>query len=127
MQVQTRSSNGITLVPLDSRLLADRKVFIEGEIEAEMASEFLKQMMLLTQEDAEKQIDVFINSNGGEINAGLMMYDTIQTSIAPVRMFCTGHAYSMAAVLFASLAAGLIFTSSKQLQLWKKILYSSFI
>lgn len=102
MHVQVKSSNGITLVPLDSRLMAERKVFIEGEINADKACEFVKQIILLSAEDPQQPIDVLINSPGGEINSGMLMYDVIQASKAPIRMYCIGKAYSMGAVLFAS-------------------------
>lgn len=101
MHVQVKSSNGITLVPLDSRLMAERKVFIEGEINADKACEFVKQIILLNAEDPQQPIDVLINSPGGEINSGMLMYDVIQASKAPIRMYCIGKAYSMGAVLFA--------------------------
>lgn len=101
MNVQVKSSNGITLVPVDSRLLAARKIFIEGEIDADKACEFVKEVMLLNTEDSQKSIDILINSPGGEINSGMLMYDVIQSSKAPIRMFCIGRAYSMGAVLFA--------------------------
>lgn len=99
--MQVKSSNGITLVPLESKLMADRKIFIEGEINDEKACEFVKKVMILNREDERKPIDVLINSPGGEINSGMLMYDVIQSSRAPVRMFCIGRAYSMGAVLFA--------------------------
>ena len=101
MNMQVKSSNGITLVPLESRLMAKRKVFIEGEIDQESACEFIKKIMLLINEDKEMPIDLLINSPGGEVNSGLLMYDVIQAAQAPIRMFCIGHAYSMGAVLFA--------------------------
>lgn len=101
MNVQVKSSNGIILIPLESRLTAERKIFIEGEIDQESACEFIKKIMLLINEDNEMPIDVLINSPGGEINSGLLMYDVIQAAQAPIRMFCIGHAYSMGAVLFA--------------------------
>lgn len=101
MNVLVKSSNGITQVSADSKLLSQRKVFIEGEITAEAACEFIKKIMILNAEDASKPIDVLINSPGGEINSGMVMYDVIQASKAPIRMFCIGRAYSMGAVLFA--------------------------
>lgn len=101
MNIQVKSSNGITLVPIDSHLMSKRKIFIEGEIKSETACEFVKKVILLNSEDRQKYIDVLINSPGGEINSGMLMYDVIQSSIAPIRMFCIGRAYSMAAVLFA--------------------------
>lgn len=102
MNIQVKSSTGIALVPIDTRLMANRRVFIEGEIDQVSACEFAKKIMLLTAEDDSMPIDVFVNSPGGEINAGLLMYDVIQSSIVPIRMFCIGRAYSMGAVLFAS-------------------------
>ena len=101
MNVLIKSSNGITQVSADSKLLSQRKVFIEGEITPEAACEFVKKIMVLNEEDPNKPIDVLINSPGGEINSGMVMYDVIQASKAPVRMFCIGRAYSMGAVLFA--------------------------
>lgn len=101
MHVQVKSSNGISLVPVETRLLADRKIFIEGEITAESACEFMKKVMFLNSENSEKNIDILINSPGGEINSGMLMYDVIQSSKAPIRTFCIGRAYSMGAVLFA--------------------------
>ena len=101
MNIQTKSSNGITLVPMNSELLKHRMVFIEEEITSETACEFAKQILLLNRESSEP-INVLVNSEGGEINAGLLMYDVIQGSRAPIRMICFGRAYSMAAVLFAS-------------------------
>ena len=101
MNVLIKSSNGITQVSADSRLLSQRKVFIEGEITEETACEFVKKIMILNGEDSSAPIDILINSPGGEINSGMLMYDVIQASKAPIRMFCLGKAYSMAAVLFA--------------------------
>ena len=102
MNVQVKSSNGITLVPIDSKLMANRKIFIEGEINTASACEFTKEVILLNAEDSQKTIDVLISSQGGEIKAGMLMYDVIQASKAPIRMICVDRAYSMAAVLFAS-------------------------
>lgn len=101
MNVLIKSSNGISQVSADSKLLSQRKVFIEGEITPEAACEFIKKIMVLNGEDSGKPIDVLINSPGGEINSGMVMYDVIQASKAPIRMFCIGRAYSMGAVLFA--------------------------
>lgn len=101
MNVLIKSSNGITQVSSDSKLLSQRMVFIEGKITPETVCEFIKKIMVLNEEDSSKPIDVLINSLGGEINSGMVMYDVIQASKAPIRMFCIGRAYSMGAVLFA--------------------------
>lgn len=97
-----RDRNGINLVPIDSRLLSYRRIFITGEINEEAASDFVQKVMLMNLEDSEKPIEVLINSGGGEVNAGQLMYDVIQESVAPIKLYCIGKAYSMAAVLFAS-------------------------
>ena len=60
MNVQVNSSNGITLVPVESRLMAERKIFIEGEINADAACEFVKKVLLLNSEDMQSPIDVQI-------------------------------------------------------------------
>ena len=102
MNVLVKSSSGITQVSADSKLLSQRKVFIEGEISSESACEFIKKILILNEEDTDKPIDVLINSPGGEINSGMAIYDVIQASKAPIRMFCIGRAYSMGPVLFSS-------------------------
>lgn len=72
MYVQVKSSNGITLVPEDTRLLADRRILIEGEINSESACDFMKRIMLLSKENYQP-INVIVNSPGGEVNAGLFI------------------------------------------------------
>ena len=73
----------------------------EQVAQVQKANEFIKKIMLLNIESTTEPIDVLINSPGGEINAGLLMYDVIQASKAPIRTYCIGTAYSMGAVLFA--------------------------
>jgi len=102
INVQIKSSSGIAMVPMETLMLARRKVFIKGEITPEKADEFVEKIIYLNMEDSSKAIDVLIDSDGGETVAGLLMYDRIQSTGAPIRMFCMGRAYSMGAVLFAS-------------------------
>ncbi len=101
MNALVKSSSGITQVPIESKLLSEqRKVFIDGEIDEKNAIEFVKQIIYLNSE-GDDRIDVFISSPGGEINSGLLMYDAITGSKAPIRTFCLGKAYSMGAILFS--------------------------
>ena len=102
MNILRKSSSGTQAVPMDADFLSRRQLFIEGEIGPESACIFAKCVMLLNAEDGTAPIDVYVNSPGGEINAGLLMYDVIQSSHAPIRMHCLGRAYSMAAILFLS-------------------------
>lgn len=103
MNIQVKSSGGVYLVPIESRFLTARKVFLEGEITDETASNFLKEVLYLTStgDDKGDAIDIFINSPGGLTDAGLLIYDCIQGSPVPIRLFCL-RACSMAAVLLAS-------------------------
>jgi len=124
MNVQVKSSNGITLMPIDTKLLTQRKIFIEGEIDQEKACSFVKQILFLCGEDKNKPIDVLINSPGGEISSGLLMYDCIQSCTTPIRMYCLGTAYSMGALLFASGKHGRYMLPHSELMLHEPLLGS---
>ncbi len=112
MNVLVRSSSGITQVPVESKLLSDRKIFIEGEITENTAIEFVKKILWLNSE-SDEVITCLINSPGGEINSGLLMYDAIVGSRAPVRTVCMGKAYSMGAVLFVCAKKRLMLPNSE--------------
>ena len=94
------TSKGFEVIPLDSRLMTDRRIFIEKTITAETAVNFTKQMLFLSQSN--EPIYIYINSSGGEVNAGLAIYDTVQGFKGEIKMFCIGKADSMAAVLLAA-------------------------
>lgn len=101
MNIQVKSSNGITLMPIETKLLGERKIFIEGKITETSAIEFMKELMLLVSEDKEMPIKIMINTVGGEINSGMLIYDAIQSCQTPLEMYCLGKAFSMGAVIFA--------------------------
>ena len=100
MQIEDRSSSGIRLIPLQTRLLSKRQVFLTGEVNMDMADAFVQQMMYLDQEG--EKISIYLNSCGGEVDAGLVIYDVLQSAKSSIDVYCIGHAYSMAAVLLAS-------------------------
>lgn len=102
MRTVVRSSGGMHEVDVEGLLSQKRILFLEEAITMEKASAFAKQMMYLTQVDSDAPVVLCINSPGGDIEAGMMIYDIIQTSPAPVVLCCLGQACSMAAVLFAS-------------------------
>ena len=102
MNVLYKSASGTSQIEADAKLLSERKVFVDGVIDSAAAIKFTKEIMILNLENPDKPIDVYINSPGGDVVAGLEMYDVIQTSNAHIRLFCVGAAYSMGAVLFAS-------------------------
>ena len=98
--IEVESARGIREIALKTRHFMDRKIFLTGEINAEMANAFLSEILFLEQEPT-KPVTIYINSPGGEVNAGLMIYDVIQGSGLEINMVCTGMAASMAAILLA--------------------------
>ena len=89
-----------------SRLLKDRIIFIGTPIEDNMANLVIAQMLFLQAEDPEKDIQLYINSPGGSVSAGLAIYDTMQYIRPDVATTCMGLAASMGAVLLAAGAPG---------------------
>jgi len=89
-----------------SRLLLDRIVFISGEVNDEMANAVCAQLLFLQSQDPKKDINVYINSPGGSVTAGLAIYDTMQFVKCPVATYCIGQAASMGAVLLTAGAKG---------------------
>jgi len=89
-----------------SRLLKDRIIFIGTPIDDQVANLVIAQLLFLQSEDPEKDIAIYVNSPGGQVTAGLAIYDTMQYVRPPVSTICIGMAYSMGAVLLAGGAAG---------------------
>ncbi|MFZ0888599.1 MAG: ATP-dependent Clp endopeptidase proteolytic subunit ClpP [Candidatus Binataceae bacterium] len=89
-----------------SRLLKDRIVFVGGTVSDDLANLVTAQLLFLESEDPEKPINMYINSPGGSVTAGLAIYDTMQFVKPPVETLCVGQAGSMAAVLLAAGAKG---------------------
>ena len=85
-----------------SRLLKDRIVFIGTPIDDNVANLIIAQMLYLQSEDPAKDINLYINSPGGAVTAGLAIYDTIQFVKCDVTTYCVGQAASMGAVLLAA-------------------------
>jgi len=85
-----------------SRLLKDSIIFLGTEITDEMANAVIAQLLYLEAENSDREIQLYINSPGGSITAGLAIYDTMQFIRAEVATICVGQAASMAAVLLAA-------------------------
>ena len=85
-----------------SRMLKDRIIFLNGEINMINANLIVAQLIFLESEDPDKEINIYINSPGGEVYSGLAIYDTMQYLKAPVNTICVGMAASMAAVILAA-------------------------
>lgn len=104
--VVEQSSRGERAYDIYSRLLKDRIVFIDSEINDVTANLIIAQLLFLEGEDPDRDIFLYINSPGGLITAGLAIYDTMQYVKPDVSTICIGQATSMAAVLLAAGAKG---------------------
>ncbi len=89
-----------------SRLLKDRIVFLGGQINDEVSNLITAQLLFLESEDPEREINMYINSPGGSVTAGLAIYDTMQFVKPPVSTLCVGQAASMGALLLAAGSKG---------------------
>ena len=105
--VVEQTGKGERTYDIYSRLLLDRIVFISGEVNDEMANAVVAQLLFLQSQDPKKQINVYINSPGGSVTAGLAIYDTMQFVKCPVATYCIGQAASMGAVLLTAGTKGL--------------------
>ncbi|MBR6144967.1 MAG: ATP-dependent Clp endopeptidase proteolytic subunit ClpP [Treponema sp.] len=101
-----RSGNGERSYDLYSRLLKDRIIFVDGEIRDETADLIVAQLLYLESENPEKDINMYINSPGGSVTAGLAIYDTMQYVKCDVQTICMGQAASMGAMLLAGGTVG---------------------
>lgn len=104
--VVEQSNRGERSYDIYSRLLKDRIVFVTGEIDDTMANLVIAQLLFLESEDPDKDIHLYINSQGGSVSAGLAIYDTMQYIKPDVSTICMGMAASMASVLLAAGAPG---------------------
>jgi ATP-dependent Clp protease, protease subunit len=85
-----------------SRLMKDRIVFLGTEINDDIANVIVAQLLFLESEDPEKDVNLYINSPGGSVSAGLAIYDTMQYVRCPITTICIGQAASMGAVILAA-------------------------
>ncbi len=101
-----KSAYGERVYDIYSRLLKDRIIFVGGPIVDDVANSIIAQLLLLDHEDPKKDIQLYLNTPGGSVTAGLAIYDTIQYIKAPVSTICLGMAASMGAFLLGSGAKG---------------------
>ena len=101
-----KTGSGERSYDIYSRLLKDRIVFLDGEINDLTADLVVAQLLFLESQDPERDISLYINSPGGVVTAGLAIYDTIKYIKPDVQTICIGQAASMAAVILAGGAKG---------------------
>jgi ATP-dependent Clp protease protease subunit len=104
--VVEKTGRGERSYDIYSRLLKDRVVFLGGGIDDNVANLIVAQLLFLSNEDPEADINLYINSPGGSVSAGLAIYDTMQFIRPDVATYCVGMASSMGAVLLAGGTAG---------------------
>lgn len=104
--VVEQSSRGERAYDIYSRLLKDRIIIMGEEVLDGMANTVIAQMLFLESEDPDKDINMYVNSPGGSVTAGMAIYDTMQYIKPDVATICMGQATSMAALLLAAGAEG---------------------
>ena len=100
--VVEQTARGERKYDIYSRLLKDRIIFIGTPIDDDVANIVIAQMLFLTKEDPDRDIDMYINSPGGSVIAGLAIYDTMQFIKPDIATTCVGHAMSLSGVLLAA-------------------------
>ena len=99
--VVEQTARGERAFDIYSRLLKERIVFVGGPVDDGLANLIIAQLLFLEKEDPDKDIDMYINSPGGSVTAGLAIYDTMQVIRPDVATICAGMAASMASILLA--------------------------
>jgi ATP-dependent Clp protease protease subunit len=99
--VVEQTNRGERAFDIYSRLLKERIIFVTGVVEDNMASLIVAQLLFLESENPKKEINMYINSPGGVVTAGLGIYDTMQFIRPPVATLCMGQAASMGSLLLA--------------------------
>ena len=100
------SGRGERAYDIYSRLLKERVIFLVGQVEDHMANLIVAQLLFLESENPDKDINLYINSPGGSVTAGMAIYDTMQFIKPNVNTVCIGQAASMGALLLTAGAAG---------------------
>jgi len=101
-----RSPRGERTYDIFSRLLMDRIVFLGTPINDDVANIVIAQLLFLDADNPERDINIYVNSPGGSVSAGMAIYDTMQFLTSPIRTICMGMAASMGAFLLAAGTAG---------------------
>ena len=113
-----KSASGFTTVPLDARLLSKRIIYIDDQtITGELIAEVISKIMILVSEDASSMITILLDSEGGGVHPGMVLYDLLRSCRTPIRLVVAGKAYSMAALLFASGRHGRYMLPSSELMI----------
>lgn len=102
MLVQIKSAKGIDTIPIETKLLYDRDIYIVGAITDESVMDIEKQLLYLLRENEKEPVRIWINSQGGAIVSGLVLYDILTSIETPIITIGCGPVYSMGAFLLAT-------------------------
>ena len=102
MNVPMKSATGYSTMPIECNLLTKRIIFIEGEITQDTAVETCKSLLFLAAENHNFPVDIIINSNGGAVDAGLLILDAMEGSGLEIHTWCLSRAFSKAALIFSA-------------------------
>lgn len=102
MNVPMKSATGYSTMAIECNLLTKRIIFIEGEITQDTAVETCKSLLFLAAENHNFPVDIIINSNGGAVDAGLLILDAMEGSGLEIHMWCLSRAFSKAALIFSA-------------------------
>ena len=102
MKLLYKNNNGASEFDAETLLANNRIIYLEGTINYRKAMDFAKRIAFFSRQDLDEPVKVFINSTGGELSSGMMIYDIIEGSPVKLQLYCIGMAYSMGAIIFAS-------------------------
>lgn len=94
------TSRGLERISPDDVLFTNREIFITDEVNADTCHKLLKELMTLEKLDSDKEVTIYINSPGGDVDSGLAVFDYMQLMKSPIKTVCIGTAASMGAMLF---------------------------
>lgn len=101
-QIEITGYHGSSVISLEARMIRNHQVFLQGMIDSSSADVLVQQLMYIDGDASAAPVRLYINSPGGEVTNGLLIYDVLQMMKKPVDIYCMGMAASMAAVILAS-------------------------
>lgn len=101
-RIINETSQGIHTVSITDVMFQHREIWLNGEINSDMADDVISQILHLDAEKSDTEITIYIDSPGGAVNAGLAIYDVMRAASSRIRTVCVGMAASMAAIIFSS-------------------------
>lgn len=101
-QIEITGYHGSSVISLEARMIRNHQVFLQGMIDSSSADVLVQQLMYIDGDASAAPVRLYINSPGGEVTSGLLIYDVLQMMKKPVDLYCMGMAASMAAVILAS-------------------------